>query len=483
MAVDVKVLFDAAPDGFVTLDTGGMILYANPSAGRLFGYDPAELHGHPFHVLLTESFDPELFSRGELTGRHRSGRLLPFDLSVSLYEDEGARRYALILCDATARKAAEGRARAARTRAEAVFDHASDGLMTLNAHGVIDSFNPACEAMFGYAAADVIGRHMKVLLPEPYHSGHDGAIRYFETTQDQRTSAGDGPEPAQGRRKDGSVFPMDLSFRQFTLDDAIGFCGIVRDMTEVRAEADRRDSLLEKLIDSNTELERFAYVASHDMQEPVRMIANFSEIIRDDYADRLDADAKEYLDILAGSAERLQAMIRDLLQYARLGREGLTYAEIDLYDQLSHVRENLGEMIRESKAVVRIDPMPRVHGNAVQLLRLFQNLIANAIKYQPADNVPHVVVSARDDGTQWRFCVADNGVGIDGAFHQHVFEPFRRLQQWDQVQGTGLGLAICRRIVENHDGRMWLDSAPGDGSRFYFTLSKSLIRTAPEVNP
>ncbi|MDC7685142.1 PAS domain S-box protein [Asticcacaulis sp. BYS171W] len=469
----MKVLFEAAPDGFMTLDTGGVISYVNPAAGRLLGYRPEKLHGHGFQaLLLSQGFDATGFSRGDLIARHRSGRPVPLDVSVSTHADGAV----LILRDAGERQAAEALARAARTRAVAVFDHVPDGLMTLDAHGVIDSFNPACEAMFGYAAAEVIGRHMKTLLPEPYHSGHDGFIRYFEASQAARAATGDAPETPQGRRKDGTTFPMEMSFRQFTLDDAIGFCGIVRDMTASEAEARQREALLARLIDSNTELERFAYVASHDMQEPVRMIANFSQIVREDYAERLDADGRDYLDILAGSAERLQAMIRDLLQYARLGREGLTYGEIDLYDQLGHVRENLGEMIRESGAVVRIEPMPRVHGNAVQLLRLFQNLIANAIKYQPDDNVPYVAVSARDEGPHWRFCVADNGVGIDVAFHEDVFEPFRRLQQWEKVQGSGLGLAICRRIVENHDGRIWLDSAPGDGSRFYFTIAKSLIK-------
>jgi signal transduction histidine kinase len=236
-----------------------------------------------------------------------------------------------------------------------------------------------------------------------------------------------------------------------------------------RADASR-DQLLLQLVAKNTELERFAYVASHDMQEPLRMITNFAQVLILNHADMLDEDGKEYLGIITDSAGRMRDMVTDLLEYARLGNEGIKFGRVDTAVELRHVRENLMKLIADTGATVTAGDMPVIHGNGVELMRLLQNLIANAIKFQPAGQRPAVHIAASRENGHWLFSVHDNGLGIDPAFITEIFEPYRRLHSWHDIKGTGLGLAFCRKIIENHGGRIWAESPPGAGSTFYFTL-------------
>jgi light-regulated signal transduction histidine kinase (bacteriophytochrome) len=170
----------------------------------------------------------------------------------------------------------------------------------------------------------------------------------------------------------------------------------------------------------------------------------------------------------------MRDMVQDLLEYARLGTDGLSVSEVDLGTELTHVTENLGGLIEETHARITHDPLPVVRGSAVQLMRLMQNLIANAIKYRRPGVPPAVHVGVRETETHWEVSIADNGLGIDPGFAEQIFEPFRRLHTWDAIKGTGLGLAVGRKIVESHGGRIWVESQPGEGAIFYFTLSKSL---------
>jgi len=203
-------------------------------------------------------------------------------------------------------------------------------------------------------------------------------------------------------------------------------------------------------------------------------VLNFSQIILKDYADRLDEEGQEYLKIVGDSALRMRDMVQDLLEYARLGTDGLNVGEVDLGLELAHVTENLGGLIEETQAHVTHDPLPVVRGSAVQLMRLMQNLVANAIKYQKPGRAPVVHIGVREAPDHWEISVSDNGLGIDPDFAEQIFEPFRRLHTWDSIKGTGLGLAVGRKIAENHGGRIWVQSKPDEGSTFFFTVSKAL---------
>lgn len=239
-----------------------------------------------------------------------------------------------------------------------------------------------------------------------------------------------------------------------------------------RALEYERGLLIEKLTASNTELERFAYVASHDLQEPVRMLASFSQILSQEYSQCLDDDGRQYLDIVRQSSVRMRGMIEDLLTYARIGNAVTETKPFDGEAVLAAALDNLRELIKERGAEVTSDPMPALCGNPVQVSRLWQNLLANAIKYQAEGAVPRVHLGVQEGIDAWHLSVRDNGIGIEARFIDQIFQPFRRLHVWDSIQGTGLGLSICRRIVENHGGKIWAESVPGKGTTFHFTLSR-----------
>ena len=360
-----------------------------------------------------------------------------------------------------------------RVELGAVVDNVLDGIITIDESGAIESFNIACVSIFGYRPEEVLGRNIKMLMPDPYHAEHDGYLRNYVTTGQAKIIGTSGRE-AMAQRKDGTVFPIDLSVSAFKVDGVRHFSGIVRDITRHKQAEESRQRLLERLTESNTELERFAYVASHDMQEPLRMVLNFSQIVATDYADKLDDDGKEYLRIVGDSALRMRDMVQDLLDYARLGQEARTFAIVDMEAELRHVLINLDQMIAGSGAEITHDALPQVRGHAVQLMRLMQNLVSNAIKFQPKGRTPIIHIGVSDHEDAWVFSVRDNGAGIEPAFTGQIFEPFRRLHTWEAVSGTGLGLAVSKKITDTHGGRIWVESRPSEGSTFYVSLPKVL---------
>lgn len=251
----------------------------------------------------------------------------------------------------------------------------------------------------------------------------------------------------------------------------------VERMVEMRtAELTEREAnlaqVIDKLTQSNAELERFAYVVSHDMQEPIRAVANFSSLLWHQYEDKLDPGGKKYLTIITEGARRLQAMVSDLLEYARVGQGARAHERIDANLMMQYVLDNLKVTIDEHEAEVVYENLPSFMGYPVQFMSLLQNLINNAIKYQPAGARPQVVLTATDEGDHFLFAVRDNGIGIDPANAEKIFEPFKRLHTYQDYSGTGLGLAVAKKIVDNHGGRIWVESKPGEGSTFFFTVMK-----------
>jgi len=236
------------------------------------------------------------------------------------------------------------------------------------------------------------------------------------------------------------------------------------------SEADLRATLA-NLERSNKELEQFAYVASHDLQEPLRMVSSYTQLLAQRYEGQLDEKAKKYIDYAVDGAIRMQRLINDLLTYSRVGSRGNPLAPTDSHAVLGDVLRNLAAMIEENRALVTNDDLPTVRADALQLAQVFQNLIANAIKFRSED-LPRVHVSARDQGREWVFSVADNGIGIDPQYAERIFVIFQRLHTRDEYPGTGIGLAVCMRIVERHGGRIWFESELEKGSTFYFTVPK-----------
>ncbi len=204
------------------------------------------------------------------------------------------------------------------------------------------------------------------------------------------------------------------------------------------------------------------------------MVNIYSQMIARDYDSQLDDTGRQYLGVVTTSASRMHGLVQDLLQYSRLQHDHARPETVDLTTQLDHVRGNFTKLIDDTGAVIEAHDLPQVNANPVQVQRLLGNLIANAIKYQPPGQTPHITLTATDLGDQWQITVADNGLGVDPHFATQIFEPFRRLHTWDQYEGSGMGLAICRKIVDRHGGRIWVDPAPGQGATFHFTLPRAI---------
>jgi signal transduction histidine kinase len=254
-----------------------------------------------------------------------------------------------------------------------------------------------------------------------------------------------------------------------------------RDLAEQNATRIARQS--EELTRSNTELEQFAYVASHDLREPLRMVSSFLGLLERHLAGKLDAEGHEFIGYARDGAQRMDQMIMDLLQYSRVGRMETVMEEVDLGRAVETAQQELAPKIAEAGGAITIEgPLPTVAGFPAELARLFQNLLGNAIKYRAPDRAPQVIVRACPVAEGWRITVADNGIGIEPQFFDRIFAIFQRLHTRTQYEGSGIGLAICKKIVEHHHGHIWVESEPGAGSAFHFILPATVAAQAPALS-
>ncbi|MGD0719471.1 MAG: ATP-binding protein [Roseiarcus sp.] len=354
------------------------------------------------------------------------------------------------------------------SRVRAIVDTAIDGIILMDTRGMVTMFNPACERMFGYAAAEVLGSDIKQLMPSPYRAEHDQDLDNYRRTVEPRI-VGVGREVI-GRRKSGDTFPLELSVGEVDDDAEVSYACVLRDLTERKHADELREKFIEQLTASNEERTLFVHVASHDLREPLRMVAAFCGRLAKDYGDRLDERGAEYLALAIGATAQMSRLLDDLVDFGRLGLDAARGSKFVANQVLDQVLENFAEPIRESGAVVTSDLLPQVYGNPIRFHRLMQNLIGNALKYVAEDVAPRIHVTAVREGAFWRFSVSDNGIGIDPRHHEQIFEPFKRLHAKDRFKGTGLGLAICRKIVEGFGGVMSVHSNEGQGSTFSFTV-------------
>jgi light-regulated signal transduction histidine kinase (bacteriophytochrome) len=273
-------------------------------------------------------------------------------------------------------------------------------------------------------------------------------------------------------KQDGSTVWVELAIALVRKDGKPEYeIAIFDDITERKHAEAALHHAHDELKRSNAELAQFAYVASHDLQEPLRMVSSYTQLLARRYGDKLDGDAREFMAYVVDGAARMKQLIEDLLAYSRVGTRGREFKPVAVEASLRRAIMNLKSAIDEPGASVSFDAMPTLEGDEVQLAQLFQNLIGNALKFRSA-SVPRIHVSAEEKDGGWEFAVSDNGIGIEQEYFERIFMVFQRLHYKGEYPGTGIGLAICKKVVERHGGRIWVESKPGEGSSFRFTLPK-----------
>lgn len=350
-----------------------------------------------------------------------------------------------------------------------LLDAASDSIFLVNPAGKIVLVNEAAYKTRGYQREEMIGMSIAELdLPE-YGSQVGARIQQiFETGESVFESA--------HRCKDGSAMPVEVHAQCHEVKGERLILSSVRDISERKQGEGVLRKYAISLERSNHELEHFAYVASHDLQEPLRKIGSFTELLARKYQDKLDEKAGTYISYIVDGAHRMQILINDLLSISRVTTKGREFAAVDCNALLARVQQDVELAVLEKKASLSVAELPTVMADEVQLGQVFQNLIANGIKYCEADRRPEVRVAATRRGTEWVFSVSDNGIGIEPQHFERIFQIFQRLHTREEFSGTGIGLALSKKIVERHGGHIWVESTPGQGSTFFFTLPLSLAK-------
>jgi PAS domain S-box-containing protein len=339
-----------------------------------------------------------------------------------------------------------------------LLDNTFDAIFLLRTpSGIIVDVNKSAQSQLGYAREEILGAS---IFDVAHHDASDSVRAVFERRNESLVFE------APLRRHNGWFVPYEVSLHAVQGESAVA---IARDISGRKQAEESLRKYSEELVRSNAELEQFSYVVSHDLQAPIHTINGFAELLYEDYADPLDDEARRMLTYILSAAQRMRDLIKDVLDYSRIDSRGGALAPTSVQEALDAALSNVDADIRETQAEITHSPLPTVQGDKLLLMQLLQNLIGNAIKFRREDVRPRVHIEAVQKGGEWIFRVEDNGVGICSANANRVFGAFQRAASIGK-NGSGLGLAICKKIIERHTGRIWVESEPGVGSTFYFSL-------------
>ena len=478
----LAAIVDSAGDAILSKSLEGSIRTWNKAAEKLYGYTAVEALGKPVSVLVPDDRVNEVplfldqIKRGESIDHHetvrvtKDGRHVPVSLTISPIHDADGHVLgaSTIARDISVRKNTDQHLVQMEVKYRALLEAAPDAMVVVNEAGEIVLVNVQAERRFGYHRDELLGTNVESIIPEGFAErlvADD--LRSAEDALGQQIDSG---IELNGRRKDGSEFPIEIMLSPLKSAEGILVTTAVRDITARRMAESGRLQKVRELSRSNEELAQFAYIASHDLQEPLRMVASYMELLSRRYKGKLDSEADEFIAYAVDGASRMQRLIQDLLTYSRVASKKMDPLEISSEDALQDALDNLRGAIEESDAVVTHDPLPTTVADKGQLIQIFQNLVGNAIKYR-SQLVPRVHISAaKDDEKNWTFSVQDNGLGIDSQFFERIFGMFQRLHKREELAGTGIGLAICKKIVERHGGSISVESRAGQGSVFRFSM-------------
>ena len=474
--------FELAGSGMAHIGMDRRFARVNRRLCEILGYSEEELLqltgrqiSHPEDLDIINEQRPRLYKgeidRIELEKRYlrKDGSVVWVHFTMTVERDtKGAPLYEIAVYeDITQQLETQLRLRESEARFRQTFELAASGIGHVRDGRFVRVNRSLCE-IFGYAEGELLGRHVKELShPE------DRDVSDAPRERIRRGEAESARFEKRYLRADGAVIWCEVAVA--LVRDVYGVpqyeVAIFDEVTDRKKAEARLREAHEELKRSNAELEQFAYVASHDLQEPLRMVASYAQLLGRRYEAKLDGDAREFMAYIVDGASRMKQLIEDLLAYSRVGTKGAEFKRVNAEDALKRALFNLRAAIEEAGAVVTNDPLPTLSGDEVQLGQLLQNLMSNALKFR-SDSVPRIHIGVTESAKEYAFEVRDNGIGIEPQYYERIFMVFQRLHNKGEYPGTGIGLAICKKVVERHGGRIWVESRPGAGSSFYFTLPK-----------
>jgi PAS domain S-box-containing protein len=474
--------FELAGSGMAHIGMDRRFIRVNRRLCDILGYREEELLkltgrqiSHPEDLDIINEQRPALHAgeikavRLEKRYLRKNGAVVWVKFSMTVERDaEGKPLYEIaVYDDISVQRDTEARLKESEARFRQTFELAASGICHVVDGRFVRVNRSLCEIL-GYREKELLGRHVKdVSHPEDRDVTDADLARIRSGELDQARFE------KRYLRRDGSVVWCDLAIAQ--VRDMFGMplyeIAVFDDITERKKSEAALQAAHEELKRSNAELEQFAYVASHDLQEPLRMVASYTQLLGRRYQAKLDQDAREFMSYIVDGATRMKQLIEDLLAYSRVGTKGQEFKPVALEAPLRRALFNLRAGIEEAGAAVTYDPLPTVHGDEVQLGQLLQNLVGNALKFR-SNSVPRIHLAVIDTPGEFQVEVRDNGIGIEPQYYERIFMVFQRLHNKGEYPGTGIGLAICKKVVERHGGRIWVESRAGAGSSFFFTLPK-----------
>ncbi|MGO4883870.1 MAG: sensor histidine kinase, partial [Bryobacteraceae bacterium] len=477
-------IVETSDDAILTEDMHGTITSWNRGAERIFGYSGPEVLGKSISILAASTHAADLLElherikRGEhvenyqTVHRTKTGELIHVSITMSPVRDAGGRITGIskITRDMTAWIEAQREIAEQRERLQVTLSSIGDGVIATDVNSCISYLNPVAEALTGWHTAHAVGRR----LDEVFRIINEESRQALENPVTKVLREGKIVGLANHTlliTRDGRELAIDDSGAPIRngQGESVGTVLVFRDVTERRADEAQLERQAAELRRANGELSQFAYAISHDLREPLRNIANFTELLVRQYSKPLEADTRTHVDYILNGVSRMEALLNDLLAYSQVGGGEARHGLVATNGVVEKVLADLHSAIVESGAQVTADYLPQVCGHEPQLTQLFQNLIGNAIKYRSVRPLRIHIGAQRSKG-EWVFSVRDNGVGIAPEYHDIIFGVFKRLHGRD-IPGTGIGLAICAKVIERHGGRIWVESQPGEGSEFFFSLA------------
>lgn len=480
---ELNQIFNTAADGMRVIDREFNVLRVNGTFAALSGMKDGEAVGkkcfetfsgplcHTPNCPLTRIFTGEDRIECDVEKVRADGTVVPCILTATPFREPNGRLIGVVedFRDITPRIQARAAAKRAYAELNQIFDTAADGMRVIDRDFNVLRVNETFAILSGRSKTEAAGKKCYEIFPGPLCRSSNCPLTRILNGEDRVECDTD------KQRLDGTTVPCIVTATPF-LDQIGRVIGIVegfKDITERKRAEEILKSKTEELARSNAELEQFAYIASHDLQEPLRVMTSYVQLLEKRYKDRLDLKAQDFINRAVNAADRMKTLINDLLSYSRLTTRAKPFEPTDCDEIVRRAIENLEISIRDNSARIILGRFPTVPADGSQLVQLFQNLISNALKFR-TETPPEIHINAESRDGQWLFSVSDNGIGINMEYAQRIFEVFQRLHSRSKYPGTGIGLAICRKVVERHGGRIWVKSELGKGSTFYFTVLKKM---------